>query len=328
MRKYFFLFLLILCFSFSAIFATEIKKTYEKRFDIQPGGQVTVEADEGDIRVNSWDKAEVEVFWTKKVRGKNTEEAEKRLDLAKVHINKVGNRLIIKVVKSKSDRSFNFWDIFDPDTWNNFSRTPVISIEIKVPKRINLSLSVDEGDVFVDNVEGNIDIESDEGDIDIYSIKFRQLDLTSDEGDISGSDLINSDGRIYIEVDEGDVTLKNVQTGRLSFECDEGDAQFENLICEKGYFLADEGNIELGIAELNENDRYQISTDEGDFIIYLPGDPNVTLDLESNDGRIRSDFPVKIDKKDDWQRCQDTLGDGSALIKAYTDEGHISLRKF
>jgi hypothetical protein len=70
MNNKFYLLLLVffINFSLSSIsFCTEITKKDEKTFPIQPGGQITVKADEGFIKVDSWDKPEVYLVWTKRV---------------------------------------------------------------------------------------------------------------------------------------------------------------------------------------------------------------------------------------------------------------------
>jgi len=155
----------------STSFSIEVKKTYEKKFPMEAGGQLTVRGDEGFIKVTSWDKPEVHLVWTKRIWIQNGQQAEKLLDLVEVRINQTGNRLNIKVVEPEHYRNFNFWDIFDPDTWggHNF-RSPVVDFELTVPREIDLSLTNDEGDVSVTSIEGDVAIEVDEGDIELSDI--------------------------------------------------------------------------------------------------------------------------------------------------------------
>ena len=330
MKKTFLLFtlsgLIFFCLS-STSFCSEVKKTYKKTFHVDPGGSVTLKGDEGFISVESWDKPEVQLTWTKSVWGKNKKQAEQILEAVEVRITHTGNRLHVKVVEPNHRHNFSFWDLFDPDTWGsrNF-HSPVVDFELIVPREINLSFSNDEGNVTVNSIDGDVDIDVDEGDIELRDINFDDMNLYADEGDITGTNLKSETGTITIEVDEGETSLKNVEIRKLRLNCDEGKSSFENLKCNSCNISTDEGDIDLEIL-LQENDRYQIYTDEGDVYFYLPRSPDVRFDLETQDGSIRTDFDISIKKKDDMQQCRDSLGNGSSLIKAFTDEGIISIRK-
>jgi DUF4097 and DUF4098 domain-containing protein YvlB len=316
--------LLLSCPAVSS-YSSEVKKIEEKSFKIRPGGHIAIEGDEGFIKINSWDKAEVNLIMTKRAWGRSQEDAEQNLKKIEVSINEYDNRLDIRLVKERDRKNYSFWDLFDRDAWSE-RRSPTIDFELTVPKEINLNLVNDEGDVFVKSIIGDVEIRADEGDIEISDVAFNELNISVDEGDIDGFDLKNPDGRLTIEVDEGDVLFENVNVRRLKVECDEGDITIKKLSCNSGTITTDEGDIELDVA-LNENDRYRVSSDEGDVSVYLPTNPDVKLDLEAEDGGIRSDFNVSISKKDDRRVCRDTIGNGNALIEVYTDEGTIYLKR-
>jgi hypothetical protein len=307
-------------------YCNEIKKIEEKSFKMKPGGHISVEGDEGFIKINSWDKAEVNLVMTKRAWGKSQEDAEQNLKKIEVEINENDNRLDIKLVKERDEKNHSFWDLFDRDTWREIGRSPRVDFELTVPKEINLNLVNDEGDVIVKSIIGDVEIRVDEGDIEINDVAFNELNLAVDEGDINGVDLKNPDGRLTIKVDEGDVLFENVSLRRLRVECDEGGITFKKLSCNSCSIATDEGDVDLDIV-LNDNDRYRVSSDEGDLSFDLPNNPDVKLDLESQDGDIRSDFNVSISKNDDRRICRETIGNGNAFIEAYTDEGTIYLKR-
>jgi len=317
--------LLIGCLAMNS-YSSEVKKVEEKSFKMTPGGHISIEGDEGFIKINSWDKPEVHLVMTKRAWGRSQADAEKNLKKIEVRISEYDDRLDIKLVKERDSKNYSFWDLFDPDTWSEHGRSPTVDFELTVPKEINLELINDEGDVTVKSIIGDVEIHVDEGDIEISDIAFNELNLSVDEGDIDGVDLINPDGRLAIEVDEGDVLFEDVRVRRLKVECDEGDISIKDLSCNSCNINTDEGDIELDIS-LNKNDRYRVYADEGNVSFYLPDAPDVKLDLEAEDGSIRSDFEVRISKKDDRRICRDTIGDGNALIEIYTDEGTIYLRR-
>jgi hypothetical protein len=86
--------------SMSASFCVEVKKTYEKSFAMPAGGQVTVQGDEGFIKVNSWDRPEVHLIWTKRVWARNNQQAEELLELVEVRINQAENNLQVAILIS------------------------------------------------------------------------------------------------------------------------------------------------------------------------------------------------------------------------------------
>ena len=317
---------LLICFLSVSSYCDEVKKVEEKSFKMAPGGHISIEGDEGFIKINSWDKPEVHLVMTKRAWGRSQADAEKNLKKIEVRISEYDDRLDIKLVKERDSKNYSFWDLFDPDTWSEHGRSPTVDFELTVPKEINLKLINDEGDVTVKSIIGDVEIHVDEGDIAISDLVFNELTLSVDEGDIDGVDLINPDGRLAIEVDEGDVLFEDVRVRRLKVECDEGDISIKDLSCNSCTINTDEGDIELDIS-LNKNDRYRVYADEGNVSFYLPDAPDVKLDLEAEDGSIRSDFEVRISKKDDRRICRDTIGDGNALIEIYTDEGTIYLRR-
>jgi len=323
-------FLILSCFLVptlsTPVKSSEIKKVEKRQFKITPGGYVTVKGDEGFIRVNSWDKPEVKLIMIKRAWGRSKEEAQRNLKKLDIQITEFENRLEIQLLKPNQNRHISFWDLFDPDTWSGSYRSPTVDFELTVPRQINLNLSSDEGDVTVAAITGDVEIEVDEGDISINEIHFNELSLVTDEGDIEGFNLKNPDGRLSIEVDEGDVNLEDVNVRRLRIECDEGNITINKLASHSCNISIDEGDVELEISLLN-NDRYDINSDEGNVSFYLPQTPDARFDLETLDGAIRSDFEVRIIKREDGYRCRTTLGDGKALIKTYTDEGIIYLRQ-
>lgn len=293
---------------------------------MEPGGQISIKGDEGYIKIKSWDKNEVFLKMTKHARARTEKESERLLEDLQVNIESFKNRLIIKVDPKNEKRHYNFWDLLDPDTWGNNHRSVRVDFELNVPTNINLDLVNDEGDVEVEAIEGDLDIDVDEGDIHAKNITFNTLNLVADEGKIDAYDLNSSKGRLTINVDEGDVVIEKVTAHRLKIECDEGNVNIKDLSCRTCNISTDEGDVDVQPI-LGDSDRFYVTTDEGSVTFYLADRPNVSVDLETEDGRIRSDFDLNIKRDDDTQRCRDELGSGGAVIEAYASDGNIYIRK-
>ena len=306
--------------------ASEVKRVESKTFKMTPGGHIAVEGEEGFIKVNSWDKPEVNLVMTKRAWGRSEKDAENLLERIEVRISESENHLDIKLVKPRETQTVSFWDLFDPDTWGKYRHGISVDFEITVPKQINVNLINDEGDVTIQSIQGDVEIRVDEGDIELNDIDFEVMNLYANEGDIDGARLNNPRGRIVVKLDEGDVTFEEIESQRLSIQCDEGDVTIKKLTCLSCDISADEGDVVLAISP-QEADRYRISADEGNIVFYLPQSPDVDLDLETRDGDIRSEFDVRILRRDDRQRCQDKIGEGKSYLEASADEGTIFLRK-
>jgi hypothetical protein len=265
----------------------EISKTEERSFDFRPGGRVQVTGNAGFIRVESWEKNEVFLRYTKRVWDSRRREAERRMENLQVEISDQPGQLIIRQVPEFEEDHFDFFDLFDPDTWSRARYAARIDFELRVPRQCELILETDEGEITVRQIEGNVEVNSDEGDIDLDDIS------------------------------RGDVTA----------ETDEGDIIALRLTAKGGSLNSDEGDIEVDAARFDEG-TWHITTDEGDVELFLPASANAEIELETTDGRIRSDFKLnRISDDEDGERLTGRLGDGRARLEIYTDEGDISLRR-
>ena len=69
---------------------------------------------------------------------------------------------------------------------------------------------------------------------------------------------------------------------------------------------------------------HSLATDFGDISMYLPNDTAITFDLETNFGKLNTEFPITLEgdvKPDHWSG---TINDGGALLSATTNSGDIS----
>ncbi|MFZ5517364.1 MAG: DUF4097 family beta strand repeat-containing protein [Candidatus Zhuqueibacterota bacterium] len=313
-----------LIFNFS--YGSDMKQTIEKTYPMESGGQISIKGDEGFIKIKSWDKNEVHLTMTKQSYGRNQKDAERQLNDLKIEIESQSDRLTIKVISPTEKRNFNLWNLLDPDTWGKSFRTASVDFELTVPEKINLALINDEGNVTVESVSGDLEIDVDEGDIHLKNIVFETASLFSDEGDIHASKITNPEGRLTVSVDEGDVTLEKVVAQRVKIECDEGNIDINGLECRTCDITTDEGDVDV-TPILGASDHYYITTGEGNISFYLDQSPNVSLDLETQDGFIQDDFQLSISRGEDGQQCRQKIGTGSSPIEMYAGEGNIHIRK-
>lgn len=324
------LFGILLSFLFiSTTSAYEVSRKEKKSFKMKPGGQVIVVANEGYVRVTSWDKQEVLLKLTKRAWGRSRRRAEDRLEEIEVQIDHNGNRLSVREVDRHGRRDFHFFDIFNPDRWREGWRETQVDFDLTVPRRINLRLETDEGDVEVTETEGDISIEVDEGDVQLERVTSNNIKIEVDEGQVSCyrvSAKNKDQGRISVDTDEGRIRFDEGEFGRAEIASDEGDVIINDIKMLTGYVHTDEGDIELE-AQIYANGRFRLSSDEGDIFIVLPDDSNLRVNLETEEGHIRTDFPLSIEKEEEGQRGRGTIGRDKARLDVYTEEGDIILEK-
>jgi len=305
----------------------EITKTEERTFDFNAGGKIQVIGDAGFIRVESWDKNEVYLRYTKRAWDSSRRSAEKRLEELQVEINDEPGQLSIRQTPGFEEHHFNFFDLFDPDRWSHSRHASRIEFELKVPRQCHLILESDEGDITVRQIEGEVQANSDEGNLALENLSRGEVTAETDEGEIDCRNFQLEDYRLQLSSDEGAVRASEITARSIWAETDEGDMVLLRINAGGGKLNSDEGDIELETTRFDEG-SWSITTDEGDVELFLPVEANTEISLESNDGNIRSDFNLeRISHDDNLERRSGRLGEGRARLEIYTDEGNISLRR-
>ena len=77
--------------------------------------------------------------------------------------------------------------------------------------------------------------------------------------------------------------------------------------------------------ELEQGSANRFNTGSGSVTVELTGSPSVSLDLETDDGEVRSDLPVTVSVKSQY-RLVGTIGDGEAALTVRTGNGDIKIK--
>lgn len=308
--------------------SVEVSRSEERTIDFAYGGTISVTADEGDIIIRGWDKEEVHLKITKHAYARSEREAEYILDRIEIRIQESKDRLIIREEHFDSRHRFNFFDVFERDFWREGRwRSAVVDYELMVPRRIEMNLESDEGDVDVNNTEGPMSIEVDEGDVVLESVSSDDLEIRVDEGFVDVND-VEGTSRSYwkMETDEGTIRIENAVVSEMDIGTDEGEIIAENIEVEEFWLSADEGDIEIDFLPAEDGD-YRIQTDEGDVDVILPEDANLGVRIRSEEGRIDSDFDLSIRRHNDSETMEGVIGRKEGSLRATTDDGDIIIRR-
>ncbi len=312
-------------FTCELTWAGETSKVEEMTFDLTPAGKVTVVADEGTIRVRSWDKDQVHLKITKRVWTSDRERAEALLEKLDVELQHSDDRLHVRATDYYNENRFRFSDIFDSSRWHGHSGHQ-IDFDLVVPSGVALHLRGDEGDVEVSGVTGEIDIVVDEGNVSLSHLKDVDLNLELDEGDVDVQHVLGDASSMYVRVDEGGIRMLDCRLQRLTIDTDEGDVILDGVTTTDCQVSSDEGDVEARLDVLSQG-RCSVHTDEGDVFLSISEQSSVSLTIKTEDGRIRSELPFDIHKwGDDGEKLKGVLGDGLARVAIMTEEGNISVQ--
>lgn len=165
-----------------------------------------------------------------------------------------------------------------------------------------LTMEANSGKIYVSGVtvESNLVVRNGFGDIILEKVTANIFDLDTNRGKIM---LESTGGTIKAVSDHGDLEIKVTDQATLDLYAKSGNIVFSGL---------------LGIGP------HSLATDFGDISMYLPKDTALTFDLETDFGKLKTEFPITLEgnvKQDHWRG---TLNDGGAELTATTNSGDIS----
>ena len=304
----------------AATTAAPIEDTLAREFTVDPGGLLTLEADEGGIDVQSWDRNTVRVEIGRKVRTGSKAEAEERLRDWTFEMQQKGNSVFVSVERRKEN---------DRDSVD-------LHFKVTVPKQYSLDLETGGGNVRVANLAGNVDVETAGGSVELGKIT-GSVEASTAGGPI---ELGSCTGPARLETAGGDIDVEESR-GNLVAETSGGNI---HVVSSKGAVTARTagGNIELDHArsgfdletaagniritlEAQPGIDSRMSTAAGNISLEMAGSVNLDLDAETSAGQIRSDFPVDI--KGDYLefRARGRINKGGPGLEIRTAAGNIEL---
>ncbi len=165
-----------------------------------------------------------------------------------------------------------------------------------------LTMEANSGKIYLSGVtvESNLVVRNGFGDIILENVTANIFDLDTNRGEIM---LESTGGTIKAVSDHGDLEIKVTDQATLDLYAKSGNIVFSGL---------------LGIGP------HSLVTDFGDISMYLPKDTALTFDLETDFGKLKTEFPITLEgnvKQDHWRG---TLNDGGAELTATTNSGDIS----
>lgn len=156
--------------------AETIEKTLQKTYPLTAGGEVVVENVNGHVTVESWDRAEVRVRATKKVRAGSADTAAEAMERLKVIVQTGPDSLRIETGRHDFDDGFFAW-------LRGQTANASISYHLTVPRGIRLVAETVNGGITLRAVEGDFSASTTNGAVRIEEARGR-VDVSTTNGSI------------------------------------------------------------------------------------------------------------------------------------------------
>jgi len=174
--------------------ASEVfEQTFSQAMPTKNEADIDISHSHGNITVKGWDEEEVKLEGKKIVKARDKETAQMYAEQMKVEIKSEGGRIIVRTIRPEPDRS---WRI----------RQNTINYELYAPKRLNVSLKNEHGNVWVESFLGELDLNSRHGNLQVAQIG-KDASIQHEHGHVEVSQV---GGNASVDKRHGDLKIESV----------------------------------------------------------------------------------------------------------------------
>lgn len=193
----------------------------------------------------------------------------------------------------RRDRSFR-------GNWRDRAR---VSITVAIPRGSHARVSSGNGAVSFTAAAATARVASGNGRVRVSNVQ-RDVEASSGNGAVT---VENVGGPVRANSGNGDVTISAVQ-GPVNASSGNGD-------------------ILVSMDRLIGNDDLEFSSGNGTIEVTVPADFSAEVEASTGNGRIVTDFPIRIIGRISPTRLRGTIGDGGRRLKMTTGNGAMEIRK-
>jgi len=197
----------------------EARAVTERVFPLQPGGELSIESQNGRITVEAWNRPEVRVQITRIVRANDDKRAQDLLKDLQADVSLGPGRITIKSRYPKRNETVGLWDVLG-------QRVTSMNIHyyVQVPAQTDLTLETSNGDLQIKGTSGDIDGQTVNGGIEIRSVS-GPVEVSTTNGNIR---LASVSGTARAETTNGEVAAELTRVGgagRIELTTTNGDVR-------------------------------------------------------------------------------------------------------
>jgi DUF4097 and DUF4098 domain-containing protein YvlB len=139
----------------AAASATTLEETFDQTYAFAPGDFLELDNTNGNVYIEVWDRDEIQIVATKKVKVGSSDKAEAAMQELKVDVHPSSGGIRVDTIYPKRR-----------DTW--FSSISLsVRYEIKMPSSANLDVTTTNGNIKVAGVSGDLDIGTTNGNVHV-----------------------------------------------------------------------------------------------------------------------------------------------------------------
>jgi hypothetical protein len=304
------------------------EKIITKTFVVEPGGSVSVTADQGDIEIVPGKQNAVEITVERTVTGASESQAEHILKKHKVTASLEGNIVSVDAKVGK----------------NSTTKQPDLAVRIRVavPRKFDAQVETGGGTIAATGLQGAVEAKSAGGDLSFTNLH-GLLNAQTAGGNVrvSGAtgkvSVRTSGGAIEIkdydgpgvqaDTSGGDISVVNC-TGRLAVKTSGGNIRIGNFTGQQATADTGGGALELDLASPMLADGF-FRTGGGNILVKLADSVAANLTATTDGGTITTEVPVSTTKKGKMQegKLEGEINGGGPKLVLKTGGGNIEILK-
>ena len=319
-------FLLVLgSFPASAIAKEKYEEKFEKTVSLAKDGKVYLRNIAGDIRVTTWDKAEVRIDALKVSTASSMEKGKENADKVKIEIMEEDGWLRIETDYPKM----------------NFGNLNVhVDFNLTIPETASADINSVSGDIWIEKTGGATKAESVSGEVTLEDIKgtlrgksvsgdvkvkaaAKGVDCNSVSGDIEVSDVT---GNADLKTVSGEITASLIR-GSIEAESVSGDVDLTDVSDADVIKAKTLSGEVIYLGTINASGRYELKSHSGNIHLTIPGSSAFDLEAKTFSGDIDSEFELTISGKLSKKSITGSVNGGGAVVELSTFSGDVLLRK-
>jgi Putative adhesin len=305
------------------------EKTITKTFTVQPGGEISVDADEGDIEVATADQSTVQVIVEREVTGGSESQAAAMLKAHNVTFSQNENHVSVESRRPKAPHG-----LFSHPHLNLS-----VHFKITVPRHFDVTLNTSGGDIRVADLTGTVGAGTSGGNLTFSKIQGTVEGKTSG-GNVKATgctDKLNvqtSGGNIFIKDFTGpnalaDTSGGNVEViacaGKLQVKTSGGNINIESFSGASVNADTSGGSVSFDQAKPAEGDCW-LRTSGGNITAKLPATSALNLTAATDGGEVNCDLPVTVQGKIRPGKLEGQINGGGPNFLLRTSGGDINIR--
>lgn len=275
------------------------QKRFEKKFQVSPGGTLTLGTDAGSVKVMGSSSNEVSVVAD--IRG-----SEKDVENFEITADQSGKNVEVKGKLRKG--SSWFWNSVDVD----------VEYTVYVPHEYSLKMHTSGGDIAVSDLKGKVDGKTSGGNVSIGETE-GEIELETSGGNAEAE---NCTGSLHLRTSGGEIGVRGV-TGDVDLGTSGGDVKISDV---EGKVRAETSGGSMYVKVKGSNRGVFAETSGGNIEIVVSKSIAADIDAATSGGSVRFDFPVTISGQIDESRVRGTLNGGGNTIHAHTSGGDVHFR--